>query len=123
MRWSANSQLLDPAGAPLDVRAQYLGARVEQSMTRKGIARLRLDGRMMMESASGAKPWSVAPSLALRVGPRLELEGGYRMGELLDRDFAANGGSGAFASIAVRFTENLLGSPAAFWRERLAGDR
>jgi hypothetical protein len=123
MRWSANDQLLDSAGAALGVRAQYLGARVEQGMTRDGVVRLRLDGRMLLEQASGAAPWSVAPSVALRVGPRLELEGGYRVGALRDRDFAANGGSGAFATIGVRFTEGLITGPASFWRDRIAGGR
>ncbi len=124
VRWSANDQLLSPAGTPLGIRSQYLGARAEQALQRDGIVRLRVDGRMLLtEQASGTAPWSVAPSLALRVGPRLELEGGYRMGDLLDRDFAANGGSGLFATVGVRFTEKLIGSPAAFWRDRLAGDR
>ena len=123
VRWSANDRVTSPTGAAIGIRSQYLGARVEQGMTRDGIARLRVDGRMLIEQASGAAPWSVAPSLALRVGPRLELEGGYRMGDLLDRDFAANGGSGLFATFGVRFTENLIGSPAAFWRDRITGDR
>ena len=92
-------------------------------MTRDGLVRLRLDARMLLEQASGAAPWSVAPSAVLRVGPRLELEGGYRMGELRDRDFAANGGSGAFATLGVRFTESLITGPASFWRDRIAGGR
>jgi hypothetical protein len=123
VRWSANDQLLSSTGAALGIRSQYLGARVEQGVTRDGVARLRLDGRMLLEQSSGTAPWSIAPSLALRVGPRLELEGGYRMGDLLDRDFAANGGSGLFATVGVRFTEKLISSPAAFWRERIAGDK
>jgi hypothetical protein len=123
VRWSANDQLLDSTGAALGIRAQYLGARLEQSVTRDGVVRLRVDGRMLLEQASSAAPWSVAPSLALRVGPRLELEGGYRIGALRDRDFAANGGRGAFATIGVRFTEGLITGPASFWRDRIAGDR
>jgi hypothetical protein len=123
VRWTANDQLLSSTGTALGTRAQYLGARVEQGLTRDGVARLRIDGRMLLEQTSAAAPWSVAPSVALRVGPRLELEGGYRMGALRDRDFAANGGSGAFATIGVRFTESLITSPAAFWRDRIAGDR
>jgi hypothetical protein len=100
-----------------------MGLRAEQGLGGEGALRVRVDGRMMLEEASGSAPWSVAPSLALRVGPRLELEGGYRMGDLLDRDFAANGGSGLFATVGVRLTEHLLGSPAAFWRDRVAGER
>jgi hypothetical protein len=87
------------------------------------VVRLRLDARMLLEQASSAAPWSVAPSAVLRVGPRLELEAGYRMGALRDPDFAANGGSGAFATIGVRFTEGLITGPASFWRDRIAGDR
>jgi hypothetical protein len=83
-----------------------------------------MDARLLLAAQSaGTAPWSVAPSLALRVGPRIEVEGGYRMGDLLDRDFAANGGSGLFATVGVRFTESLIGSPAAFWRDRINGDR
>ena len=123
MRWSANDQLTSSTGAALGIRSQYLGARVEQALERDGVVRLRMDGRMLLEQASGAAPWSLAPSLALRVGPRIEVEGGYRLGELQDRDFAANGGSGFFATVGVRFTENLIGGPAAFWRDRIAGDR
>ncbi len=123
VRWSANDQLLSPAGTPLGIRSQYLGARAEQALKRDGVVRLRVDGRMLLEQASGTAPWSVAPSLALRVGPRIELEGGYRMGALVDRDFAANGGSGLFATVGVRFTESLIGGPAAFWRDRIASER
>ncbi len=123
VRWSASERIVSSAGTALGIRSQYLGARVQQGLTRGGVATLRVDGRMLLEESSGTAPWSVAPSLALRVGPRLEFEGGYRMGDLLDRDFAANGGSGLFATVGVRFTENLIGSPAAFWRDRLAGDR
>jgi uncharacterized repeat protein (TIGR01451 family) len=123
VRWSANEQVASAGGTALGIRSQYMGLRAEQGLTGEGALRLRVDGRMMLEQASGAAPWSVAPSLALRVGPRLELEGGYRMGDLLDRDFAANGGSGLFASVGVRLTEHLFGSPAAFWRDRVAGER
>lgn len=124
VRWSANDQLTSPTGEALGIRSQYLGASIEQRLTRAGVARLRIDGRMLLtQQASGTAPWSVAPSVALRVGPRLEVEGGYRMGDLRDRDFAANGGSGPFATVGVRFTEGLLGSPAAFWRDRIAGGR
>src|SRR5947207_13637283 len=123
MRWSSNDRLLGAAGTALGIRAQYLGARVEQGVTRDGVVRLRVDGRMLLEQASSAAPWSVAPSAVLRIGPRLEMEGGYRMGALRDRDFAANGGSGAFATIGVRFTEGLITGPASFWRDRIAGDR
>ena len=123
VRWSANDQVIGPTGAAIGIRSQYIGARVQQALRRDGAVALRTDARMLIEQASGATPWSVAPSLALRVGPRLEVEGGYRMGDLLDRDFAANGGSGAFATMGVRLTEQLVRSPAAFWRERLTQDR
>jgi hypothetical protein len=51
------------------------------------------------------------------------LETGYRFGALRDPDFAAVGGSGAFASVGFRFTEGSLVNPAAFWRDRIANDR
>jgi hypothetical protein len=124
VRWSANDQVTGVNGEMLGMRSQYLGARVQQGLQHDGVVQLRIDGRMLLaDQTTGSAPWSVAPSLALRVGPRLELEGGYRMGDLLDRDFAANGGRGLFATVGVRFTESLIGSPAAFWRDRIAGDR
>jgi hypothetical protein len=123
VRWMANDQVVSATGAPLGIRSQYLGARAQQGLVHDGVVQLRVDARMLLEQASGTAPWSVAPSLAMRVGPRIEVEGGYRMGGLLDRDFAANGGSGLFATVGVRVTESLIGSPAAFWRDRITGDR
>jgi hypothetical protein len=109
VRWSANDQLTSSAGDAIGIRSQYLGARVQQGLNADGVVLLRLDGRMLLEQASGSAPWSLAPSLALRVGPRIEVEGGYRVGALKDRDFAANGGGGVFATVGVRFTENVIG--------------
>lgn len=124
VRWMANDQVTTTAGAPLGLRSQYIGARVQQGVHHDGAVMLRMDGRMLLEQASGTAPWSVAPSVAVRVGPRIELESGYRFGGLLDRDFAANGGGGLFATFGVRLTESVIGSPAAFWRDRITtGDR
>ena len=123
VRWSENDRVIGATGQAVGIRSQYIGGRLQQALRRDGVLAFRTDARMLVEQASGASPWSVAPSLALRVGPRLEVEGGYRMGDLLDRDFAANGGSGAFATFGVRLTEQLVRSPAAFWRERVTEDR
>jgi len=57
------------------------------------------------------------------LGNGLELETGYRFGRLQDPDFAAQGGSGFYATLHLRFTERLLGTAADFWRERLARDQ
>lgn len=123
VRWSQNSQLTTAEGTPIGVSAQYLGASGEQAIARDGALRLRLDTRMMLEQASGARPWNAAPSVVLRVGPSIEVESGYRFGALQDLDFAADGGAGLFVTVGVRFTERLLASPAAFWRDRLASGR
>jgi hypothetical protein len=120
MRWSDDD--LATAGLQrIELAAHFGGVRVERSL---GVARdrlrARLDGRVLVETASGARTWNVAPSLAWRLDARLELEGGYRMGDLEDEDFGARGGHGLFAAMSLRFTEKSLKGPGAFWRERVA---
>lgn len=123
-RWTLSDAFVQPGDAPvLGVHAQYVGTRVERGVDRGNRVRLRLDGRLLHEQASRATEWSAAPSLLVRIDSRFEIEGGWRAGGLQDRDFAANGGRGFFATFGVRFTEKSLASPAAFWRERLAGER
>jgi len=53
----------------------------------------------------------------------LEIEIGYRFGELQDPDFAIRSGDGVFLTIGMRVTEDLLGSAADFWRTKMGGDR
>ncbi|HEX2191310.1 MAG TPA: hypothetical protein VHG51_20535, partial [Longimicrobiaceae bacterium] len=115
-RWSMTGDTLP--GAP-DVRslAHYLGARWGQAL--HGAWSARLDGRMLLEGTTGAARWSATPSLVMRLGPQLEVEGGWRIGDLRDPDFYAFGGSGPFAALGIRLTEGTLASTASFWRERI----
>ena len=123
-RWTLSDAFVQPGDAPvLGVHAQYVGTRVERGFDKSNRVRLRLDGRLLHEQASRATEWSAAPSLLVRIDSRFEVEGGWRTGGLQDRDFAANGGRGFFATFGVRFTEKSLATPAAFWRDRLAGER
>ncbi|HEU0052133.1 MAG TPA: hypothetical protein VFQ39_03105, partial [Longimicrobium sp.] len=96
--------------------AQYFGLRGERTLT--GPLGARLDGRALLAGEGGAE-WNLAPSLLFDIGPQLRLEAGYRFGGLEDPDFAAQGGRGFFATLGVRFSERLLDSAAAFWRERV----
>ena len=110
------------AGAtPVALEAHFLGARAQQALTRRWS--VRTDARALHERSSGASAWSVAPSLALRIDRHFELESGYRLGTLIDRDFASGGGSGAFALLNLRFTEADSRGPATVWRERLGRER
>jgi uncharacterized repeat protein (TIGR01451 family) len=103
------------------VADHFGGARLDQRLA--GPVRLRADGRLLMETESRTALWNVAPSVVYDLQGRLLLEAGYRFGALRDPDFAAVGGSGAFATIGFRFTEGTLATPAAFWRDRIANDR
>jgi hypothetical protein len=105
----------------LHVGNHFAGARFDQRIA--GALHLRADGRMLMETESRTALWNVAPSALYDLQGRLLLEAGYRFGALRDPDFAAVGGSGAFATVGFRFTEGSLASPAAFWRDRIANDR
>lgn len=109
-------QSLDPdvTGAT----AHHLAATVD----RAAIANLRgrLDTRLLYSPTADAARWSVAPSLVYELISAVEVEAGYRLGDLDDIDFARSGDSGAFLSLQASFTEEDAGGIAAFWRNRLA---
>jgi hypothetical protein len=124
MRYALRNSTADIAGDSgqrVHLTNHFGGARLEQRLI--GGLRVRADARLLMETASGTKVWNAAPSAVYDFQGRVLLEGGYRFGALRDPDFAAVGGAGAFATIGIRLTENLLASPAAFWRDRIANDR
>jgi hypothetical protein len=77
---------------------------------------------VLLDATGRASRWNLAPALVAALGPRVEVEGGYRFGNLIDPDFAQQGGRGFYATLGVRFTENVLTSAADFWRERIARD-
>ncbi|HET9983460.1 MAG TPA: hypothetical protein VFQ38_07730, partial [Longimicrobiales bacterium] len=120
MRWT-ESDLATGGLQRIRLGAHFAGMRLERGLAVvSDRLRARVDGRMLMETESGAKTWNVAPSLAWRLDARLELEAGYRFGDLQDADFGARGGQGLFAAMSLRFTEKSLKGPGAFWRERVA---
>ena len=115
-RWSMRSDSV--AGiSELGSLAHFAGGRAEQRLNdRLG---LRLDGRLLVDAQGGARRWNLAPALVAGAGG-LELEAGYRFGDLVDPDFAAQGGEGFYATLGIRFTEGLLTDAGTFWRRRLS---
>lgn len=81
--------------------------------------RARLDTRLLYSATADAGRWSLAPSLVYELVGAVEIEAGYRLGNLDDIDFARTGDSGAFLSLQASFTEEDAGGIAAFWRNRL----
>lgn len=116
VRWSMTGDTL-PGASDVRSLAHYVGGRFGQTL--HGPLSARLDGRMLLEGTTGTARWSAAPSLVVRLNAMLELEGGWRMGDLRDPDFFAFGGSGPFAALGIRLTEGTLDSTASFWRERI----
>ncbi len=115
-RWSLRSD--SAAGiTELGSMAHFAGARAEQALNER--FRVRMDGRLLVDAAGGARRWNLAPALVAGAGG-LELEAGYRFGDLVDPDFAAQGGEGFYATLGIRFTEGLLTDAGTFWRRRLA---
>jgi hypothetical protein len=100
--------------------AHFVGGRIEQAVA--GPVSLRVDARYL-RAGTGVERWNAAPSALITLGGRIDLEGGYRFGNLRDADFAAQGGKGFFATLGVRVTENGLKSVTGFWRDRMSGDK
>ena len=82
-------------------------------------AGVELEARGLMSGLAPGAIWDVAPSLIGRPVEALEVELGYRFGDLQDPDFAVKSGNGVFLTIGTRITEDLLGSAAAFPLRRL----
>ena len=75
------------------------------------------EGRLLLEGTSGEMRWDVAPVMKLTPIKAFEIAGGYRLGDLLDPDFASNGGQGWFVTLQLRVTEN---NPIVdYWRNRM----
>lgn len=80
-----------------------------------------LEARGLMSALAPGAIWDVAPSVVGRPLEALEIEVGYRFGDLQDPDFAVRSGEGLFLTIGTRITEDLVDSAAAFWRSRFGG--
>jgi uncharacterized repeat protein (TIGR01451 family) len=118
---NSTADIAGDSGQRVHLTNHFGGARLEQRLI--GGLRVRGDARLLLETASGTEVWNAAPSAVYDFQGRVLLEGGYRFGALRDPDFAAVGGQGAFATVGIRLTENVLASPAAFWRDRITNDR
>jgi uncharacterized repeat protein (TIGR01451 family) len=98
--------------------ADYIGARFSQYFTRwLGV---RAEGRYLYERTSRAQRWDAAPSLVLRLIEGVEVEGGYRFGDLRDPDFSVRGGHGWFITFSARITEQIFPTALDFWRPRFS---
>ena len=80
-----------------------------------------LEARGLMSALAPGAIWDVAPSIVGRPLDALEVEVGYRFGDLQDPDFAVRSGDGLFLTLGTRITEDLIDSAAAFWRSRFGG--
>lgn len=115
IRWAGTAAIA--GDEPIKAQSHFAGVRGEHVL--RGAFAVRTDGRLLLETTSNTMSWSLAPSIVWRADSRIEFEGGWRMGPLVDRDFAANASTGLFAAVSIRFTEKALATPAAFWRERV----
>lgn len=115
-RWSASRLAVGDPRIAFD--AHYAGARAERRLS--GRFAVAGDARLLLENASGSASWSLSPSIVTHLNQHIQAEAGWRLGPLEDPDFAAVGGRGLYATLGVRITEDLLASPAAFWRARVA---
>jgi hypothetical protein len=86
-------------------------------------AGVEVEARGLLSGFAPGAVWDVSPSVVLHPYEALEIEVGYRFGELQDPDFAIRSGEGAFLTIGARVTEELIDSAADFWRERMGGSR
>jgi len=84
-------------------------------------AGVEIEARGLMSGLAPGAIWDVSPSLIARPVEALEVEFGYRFGDLQDPDFAVKSGNGVFLTLGTRITEDLVGSAAAFWRSRFGG--
>ena len=113
--WS-RSQAVE-SGAPI---AHYVGSSLERALPRRildGRAAVRLDARYLLEQASEAQRWSIAPSAVFRLTEQLHVEAGWRAGGMQDGDFGATGGG--FVNFGARVTEDGIRDVRSFWRKRM----
>jgi uncharacterized repeat protein (TIGR01451 family) len=120
VRWASRGDSTSALGTVSNL-AHFGGARLQQSL--RGPFSARVDGRMLLDATGRENRWNLAPALVAALGERVEVEGGYRFGNLSDPDFAQQGGRGFYATMGIRFTESVLSSAADFWRERIARDQ
>jgi hypothetical protein len=99
--------------------SEFGGARIRQNISSR--FDLRVAGRMLREQESGLMLYDISPAAGLKLVQGLDLEAGYRFGDLRDNDFARNGGKGFYATLGMSITEQTGKSISDFWRSRLGG--
>lgn len=119
-RW-ARTNPFEGGAEPLSSRAHYLGARADRTLPFR--LRARLDARALVDRSGRTNRWNLAPAGVVSLTSAIEFEAGYRFGDLRDRDFASNGGHGAYALLGVNLTESALRRGVAMWRARVANER
>ena len=111
-----STRVVTGTAPPLTSHAHYLGSRLDLGFASwLGVGG---EGRLLLEGTSGEMRWDVAPVLTFAPIKAFEVSSGYRFGDLLDPDFASNGGQGWFLTFQARITEDVL-NPADFWRNRM----
>jgi uncharacterized repeat protein (TIGR01451 family) len=115
-RWALGGDAFG-TGNEIESISHFAGGRFDVAGTDR--LRARLDGRLLL-TAEGQSRSSIAPALVASPGGRIELEAGYRFGDLSDADFGTQSGSGLYATMAVRFSEGSVTRVADFWRDRMA---
>ena len=95
---------------------QFFGSHARYSMTDE--VGLKFEARGMVTGTTDYTVWDIAPSLLLQPFNGLEIETGYRFGNLQDPDFAVKTGKGFFMTFGMRITEQTLPTAADFWRNR-----
>ena len=71
----------------------------------------------LLEHSTAETRWDAAPSLVVYPIDALQIEMGYRFGDLRDPDFSVNGGHGFFITIGARVTRRTIENVAGFWRD------
>ena len=112
-----STRLVTGTQAPLTSRAHYLGSRLDLRLASwLGVGG---EARLLLEGTTGQMRWDVAPVLTLTPIKAFEISSGYRLGDLLDPDFASNGGQGWFLTLQARLTESVLNPIVDYWDNRM----
>jgi large repetitive protein len=104
-------------GASFRGEAHYVGGRLRQQVVQD--LDVRVMARVLAESRSGFARWDVSPALGYTLLQGLDVEAGYRFGELRDRDFAPNGRKGWYVTLGMSLTERDGRRVTDFWRQRM----
>jgi len=96
-------------------RADYLGGRTRFDLFSK--VAVGMDARLLIERTTSESRWDAAPFLIIYPIELLQIEAGYRFGDLTDPDFSAHGGHGFYITIGARVTRGTVENLAEFWRD------